>query len=259
MYTTLNNQQIYYQKLGTGKDLILLHGWKQDVSSFHSISEILKQHFTLWLIDLPGFGRSETPKKPFYVKDYAEIIADFIKENKLEKPNLLGHSLGGRVGIKLASEKPEILNKLVLESSAGIKHEHDLLRLAGFAMAKIFNLLIPESLTFKKYLKHKFYKQVGSDYDDVKELKSTFINIINEDLTPDLPKIKNPTLVIGGEFDTAVPPRDQKKMYRKIPNSKLEILDKVSHFPHLENPSKFLYYVIDFLSPSSSQRRLGSN
>lgn len=202
----------------------------------------------MWLIDLPGFGRSENPKKPFYVKDYAEIIADFIKENKLEKPNLLGHSLGGRVGIKLASEKPEILNKLVLESSAGIKHEHDLLRLAGFAMAKIFNLLIPESLTLKKYLKHKFYKQVGSDYDDAKELKSTFINIINEDLTPDLPKIKNQTLVIGGELDTSVPPRDQRKMYRKIPNSKLEILEKVAHFPHLENPQKFLYYVIDFLN-----------
>ena len=248
MYLTLSDQQIYYQKLGKGADLILLHGWKQDVSSFHNISEILKDHFTLWLIDLPGFGRSENPKRPFYVKDYAEIIEEFIKQNKLKNPNLLGHSLGGRVGIKLASQNPEILNKLVLESSAGIKHEHDLLRMASFALAKIFNVLIPDSLSLKKYLKHKFYKQVGSDYDDAKELKSTFVNIINEDLTPDLPKIKTQTLVIGGELDTAVPPRDQKKMYRKIPNSKLEILEKVAHFPHLENPSKFLYYVTDFLS-----------
>lgn len=248
MYTTLKNQQIYFQKLGKGPDLIILHGWKQDVSSFHSISEILKDHFTLWLIDLPGFGRSENPKTPFFVKDYAEIVELFINENKLEKPSLLGHSLGGRIGIKLASGNPEILNKLVLESSAGIKHEHDLLRLVSFAFAKILNLLIPESLTFKKYLKHQFYKQVGSDYDDARELKSTFVNIINEDLTSDLPKIKNQTLVIGGELDTSVPPRDQKKMYRKIPNSKLEILEKVAHFPHLENPSKFLYYVIDFLS-----------
>lgn len=248
MYLTLSDQQIYYQKLGKGADLILLHGWKQDVSSFHNISEILKDHFTLWLIDLPGFGRSENPKRPFYVKDYAEIIEEFIKQNKLKNPNLLGHSLGGRVGIKLASQNPEILNKLVLESSAGIKHEHDLLRMASFALAKIFNVLIPDSLSLKKYLKHKFYKQVGSDYDDAKELKSTFVNIINEDLTPDLPKIKTQTLVIGGELDTAVPPRDQKKMYRKIPDSKLEILDNIAHFPHLENPSKFLYYVTDFLS-----------
>ncbi len=248
MYITLKDQQIYFQKLGKGPDLILLHGWKQDVSTFHNISEILKDHFTLWLIDLPGFGRSENPKKPFYVKDYAEIVEEFIKQNKLKNPNLLGHSLGGRIGIKLASENPELLNKLVLESSTGIKHEHDLLRMASFGLAKIFNALIPDSLSLKKYLKHKFYKKVGSNYDDAKELKSTFVNIINEDLTPDLPKIKTQTLVIGGELDTSVPPRDQKKMYRKIPNSKLEILDKVAHFPHLENPNKFLYFTIDFLS-----------
>lgn len=225
----------------------MLHGWKQDVSTFHSVAEELKENFTLWLIDLPGFGRSENPKRDFKVEDYAEIIKEFIKENKLGKPNLLGHSLGGRVGIKLAAKNPELLNKLILESSAGIKHEHDLLRLTGFALAKIFNLVIPNIGNFKKSLKHKFYKQVGSDYDDAKELKATFVNIINEDLTPDLPKIKTQTLVIGGELDTSVPPRDQKKMYRKIPNSKLEILEKVAHFPHLENPKMFLYYVKDFL------------
>ena len=84
MYAKLNNQSIYFQKLGEGKDLIMLHGWKQDVSTFHNVSEILKQHFTLWLIDLPGFGRSENPKKDFKVQDYAEIIKEFIKEQKLQ-------------------------------------------------------------------------------------------------------------------------------------------------------------------------------
>lgn len=248
MYKLINNQNIYYQTLGEGKDLIMVHGWKQDVSTFHNISEELKKHFTLWLIDLPGFGRSENPKKDFKVEDYADIIKEFIKENKLNKPHLLGHSLGGRVGIKLTSNYPEIIDKLVLESSAGIKHEHDLLRLFSLTFAKLFNLLIPNIGSFKKRLKHKFYKQIGSDYNDAKELKSTFINIINEDLTPDLPKIKNQTFIIGGVNDTSVPPRDQRKMYRKIPFSKLEILDKTAHFPHLENPSKFIYFVTDFLT-----------
>lgn len=248
MYITVNNQCIYYQKLGTGKDLIMLHGWKQDVSTFHNVSEELKKHFTLWLIDLPGFGRSENPKVDFQVEDYANIIQEFIKENKLNKPHLLGHSLGGRIGIKLTSKNSEIINKLVLESSAGIKHEHDFLRLLSLLLAKTFNTLIPNIGNFKNNLKRKFYKQIGSDYNDAKELKKTFVNIINEDLTPDLSKIKNKTLIIGGQNDTSVPTRDQKKMYRKIDYSKLEILDNVAHFPHLENPQKFLYYVIDFLS-----------
>lgn len=247
MYINLNDQEIYYQKLGSGKDLIMLHGWKQDVSTFHNVAEELKKHFTLWLIDLPGFGRSENPKRDFKVEDYAEIVAQFITENKIDRPHLLGHSLGGRIGIKLTSLNPEIIDRLVLESSAGIKHEHDLLRLTGFSLAKIFNLLIPDIGNFKKSLKHRFYRKVGSDYNDARELKTTFVNIINEDLTPDLSKVKNQTLIIGGENDTSVPPRDQRKMYRKIENSKLEILENTAHFPHIENTQKFLYYVVDFL------------
>ena len=82
MYVKINNQEIYYQKLGSGKDLIMLHGWKQDVSTFHNVSEELKKYFSLWLIDLPGFGRSENPKKDFTVEDYSDIIAEFIKINK---------------------------------------------------------------------------------------------------------------------------------------------------------------------------------
>ena len=73
MYTTVNNQQIYYQKIGQGKDLVMLHGWANDVSSFWQVTQELKDDFTVWLIDLPGFGRSENPKKPFTVTDYAKI------------------------------------------------------------------------------------------------------------------------------------------------------------------------------------------
>ena len=121
MYTSVNDQSIYYQKLGSGKDLIMLHGWKQDVSTFHNIAEELKKHFTLWLIDLPGFGRSENPKTEFTVSDYADIVAGFIKQNKLAKPHLLGHSVGGNIAIKFASGNGGLIDKLVLESSSGIR------------------------------------------------------------------------------------------------------------------------------------------
>ena len=65
MYIPLNNHNIYYQRLGQGPDLIMLHGWGNDVSSFWGVTDFLKDDFTLWLIDLPGFGRSDIPKNPF--------------------------------------------------------------------------------------------------------------------------------------------------------------------------------------------------
>ena len=66
--------------------------------------------------------------------------------------------------------------------------------------------------------------------------------------TPDLKKITTQTFIIGGMKDTSIPPRDQRKMYKLIQFSKLEILEKVGHFPHLENPKMFLYFVNDFLN-----------
>lgn len=248
MYVNINNQEIYYQKLGSGPDLIMLHGWKQDVSTFHSVSETLKEHFTLWLIDLPGFGRSENPKTDFKVEDFAQIISGFIKENKLEKPSLLGHSVGGNIAIKFASENGELIDKLVLESSSGIRPKKTLSRKILYLLTKAFKYLIPNVFNIKEKIRHALYWKLESDYLNPGGLKNTLVNILNEDLTRDLPKIKNKTLLIWGAADTQVKVKYAKLMYKKIPSSKLEILENTGHFPHTENPSKFLYYTIDFLS-----------
>lgn len=228
----------------------MLHGWKQDVSTFHNVSEELKKHFTLYLIDLPGFGRSENPKKPFTVSDYSEIIYQLIKQLKLKKPALLGHSHGGRVAIKLASIHPEILGKLILEDAAGIRPKKDLGVYLAYFFAKTFQFLVPNFFNLKNKIRKNFYRRLQSDYLDALDLKKTLINVISEDLSQDLLKIKNETLLIWGENDMNAESSFEfgKKMYALIPYSKIVSLPDVGHFPHTENPQMFLYYVIDFLS-----------
>lgn len=247
MYTVINDQNIYFQKLGKGPDLIMLHGWKQDVSSFHDVAQILKEDFTLYLIDLPGFGRSENPKKPFYVSDYANIVAEFIKENKLEKPNFLGHSVGGNIAIKLASENGDLIDKLVLESSSGIRPKKTFLRHILYLNAKIFKYLIPNFFNLKLKVRRWLYWKLESDYLNAGSLKNTLTNILDEDLTSILSKIKNRTLIIWGENDEQIKSKYGKMIYKLIPNSKFEVLQNTGHFPHVENPQKFLYFVKDFL------------
>lgn len=248
MYTTINNQSIYYQKLGSGKDLIMLHGWKQDVSTFHNVAEELKKHFTLYLIDLPGFGRSENPKIPFFVSDYAEIVKEFIKNQKLKQPSLLGHSVGGNIALKFASENGEFIDKLILESSSGIRPKKTFLKYILYLNAKIFKYLVPNFFNLKLKIRKWLYWRLESDYLNAGSLKNTLTNILNEDLTSDLSKIKNTTLMIWGENDEQVKLQYGRMLYKLIPNSKLVILQNTAHFPHIENPRMFLYYVIDFLS-----------
>lgn len=248
MYITVNNQLIYYQKVGKGKDLILLHGWGQDVSTFWPIIDGLKDNFSLWMIDLPGFGRSELPKKPFKVRDYAETIKDFIEVQKIKKPDLLGHSLGGRVAIKLASHYPNLIDRLVLEDSAGILPKENRLKQFTYLIgAKAVKYLLPNIFGVKDRLRYRVYSSLESDYLQAGEMKETLQHTIKEDLTPDLKKIPQKTLVIWGEHDKTVTVSYGKKMYRLVPNAQLEVIDNAGHFPHLEDSKRFLHYVTDFL------------
>lgn len=248
MYSNISGLKIYYQEAGSGRNLVMLHGWGQDVSTFWGLIPLLKNNFKIYLIDLPGFGRSDLPKKAFTISDYAEVVKEFIKKEKIQDPIILGHSMGGRVAIKLASKSPQIFRKLILEDSAGIKPKKDLIKKAIYPLAKLFHYLIPNSFNLKSKLRHSFYKSVESDYINAGKLKATLMEILAEDLTPDIAKIEQETLLIWGEKDPTEEASLEfgKMMYRIIPNSRIEVFEGVGHSPHLEKPKLFSYYVKDF-------------
>ncbi|MBI2018634.1 alpha/beta hydrolase [Candidatus Daviesbacteria bacterium] len=247
MYITINNQRIYFQKVGTGKNLILLHGWGLDSSTFWPSVDLLKDNLTLWILDLPGFGRSDIPKKAFNTKDYAQIIADFIRKKKISKPTLLGHSFGGKISIRFANLYPNLMDKLILVGSAGLKRDHSFANTIAYPLAKIVHYLIPDIFNIKTIIRKKFYKKIESDYENAGVMKDTLLKTLKEDLTDNLKKVGNETLLIWGDADRAVPLKYGKRMYRLLPNSKLIIMEEQGHFLHVHDPERFANYVKLFL------------
>lgn len=248
MYLKINDLNIYFQKIGKGKNLIMLHGWGQDVSTFWNVVDLLKDKYTIYLIDFPGFGRSDTPQHPYTISDYAEIVREFMLKEKLKKPIILGHSLGGRIAIKLSSRYPELIDKLILESTAGLKPRRDLLKPIFYFSSKFLNYLMPNVFNLKEKIRYKIYSLLESDYLKAGILKPTLTNILKEDLTNDLKKINVETLLIWGEKDPTKEASltNGKRMYQLINNSRIEVFEDVGHFPHLEKPERFAYYVKDF-------------
>lgn len=246
MYCEVEGQNIYFQKVGKGRDLILIHGWGADVSNFWPIVGLLKDSFTLWLLDLPGFGRSDLPKKQFAISDFAKVIAEFIKKNNIKNPVVFGHSYGGKVSIKLASLYPNLINKLILEGASGITPQKSLFQILLFPIAKISHFLLPDLFNTKSKIRAKLYKKLESDYADAGQMKDIFVNTLKEDLTADLEKIQTETLLIWGENDRAVPLTYGKRMYQLVRNSKLITLEDVGHFPHIKWPERVAYFVKDF-------------
>lgn len=247
MYLKVNDLDVYYQNLGSGQDIILLHGWGQDVSTWWGIAEELSKYGKLWMIDLPGFGRSQL-HKAFGNKEYAEVIEEFIDRNKIQKPILVGHSLGGRVVIKMAARARHEYAKIILEDAAGIKPRQDGIKPIIYLGAKIFKYLVPNIGTMKQIWRAKFYNSLEADYVNAGVMKGTLTKLLGEDLRGELSKITIETLIIWGEIDRAVPASDGQLMYREISNSRLEVIDGVGHFPHLEERGRFLNYVEDFVS-----------
>lgn len=232
MYTEVNGLKIYFQKTGRGKNLIMLHGWGQDVSTFWPVVDLLKDKFTLWLIDLPGFGRSDFPKENFSISDYAKTLAEFIKKNKIKNPVILGHSFGGKIAIKIATLYPKLIDKLILEGSAGIKPKYN------FLSSKYHIIL---------WKIRRFLASRKNYYNDSKKTRKLLINALKEDLTEDLKKIEIKTLIIWGEKDKAISIKTGKLIHQLVKNSKLVILPETGHFPHIKSIGQFVYNVKSFL------------
>ena len=190
--------------------------------------------YRLIFIDLPSFGASEQPKKPYTLHDYAETVRIFTKKLELKIHAVIGHSAGARVAIKLAAEHPDLFKKLVLIASGGNRPAFITLKAALAKIAKPF--FIPR---FMAPLRAIIYKTLGADdYLATPELTATFVNIINENLDSLFPRIKNDTLIIWGDVDTTAPLAYGKRMARLIPNASLKIIKGAGHYCVSEQPEK---------------------
>ncbi len=246
----INNLLINYYEFckGDKQNVIFLHGWRSQSLVWQQIADRLKSEgYTIYALDLPGFGSSAAPDSAYTVGDYKEIVRCFIDKLELTNNIVVGHSFGGRVGIKLAAENPDLVQKLILVDSAGLRLEdeirsNNLKKVIAKAVKPVFGLKIMSGL--KSYI----YKKIGSeDYLATPSLRETYVNVINEDLRPFLPMIKASTLIIWGDKDTDTPLEYADIMHKEIAQSRLEILEGAGHFSFVDCPDKFTDLLNNFI------------
>jgi len=234
-----------------GRKIAILHGWESKIERWQPLkSELEKAGFAVFLPQLPGFGQAEPPKVPWSVADYAQ----WVKERLPKEYFLVGHSFGGRIAIKLASQNPAGLRKLILIDSAGIKPKKTLKYFIFWLLAKIGKLffLIPPFLFWRNFARRVLYKLAGErDYYQAKGvMRETMKKVISEDLKGDLRKIKVPTLILWGKEDSQTPLSDGELMNHLIPNSSFLVFPHADHSLPLKLPEKVDLAIIKFLKTS---------
>ncbi len=237
MFYNYNRTKIHYRfnSRKKGEVLVLLHGWQGDINSFKALEGLRKRYNTLEL-SFPPFGKSDEPVN-WNVFSYANMVISLCEHLNIKKAHFLGHSFGGRIAILIAIIQKELVDKLILVDSAGVKPRRRIsyyLNNIRYKFRKGFGLSI---------------EQFGSsDYKNLSpNMKRVFASIVSTHLEEYASMIKQNTLIVYGNEDKETPIYMAKRLNKLIKNSTLVILEDCSHFCYLEKPYEFCNLADEFV------------
>ena len=230
---------INYIQYGEGKDIVLLHGWGQNIEMMKPLGDPLSNEYKITIIDFPGFGESEEPKTAWTIDDYSEMLGEIIKKLNIKKPILMGHSFGGRVAIRYSANNK--IEKLVLFGSPCIRKQQPLsLKTKVLKKLKTLPGLDGIGEKMKKYIGSRDYKAASP------MMRQILVNTVNEDLSEYAKKIEEPTLLIWGDNDTEEPVEEARELEKIMIDAGLVVLPG-SHYAYLENLHQVINIINTFL------------
>lgn len=237
----INGQNINYLDYGNKKKdtMVFLHGWGQNIEMMKMLADPFQKDHRIIIVDFPGFGLSEEPKTVMNVSDYTKIIEELLKKLNVKNPILIGHSFGGRVSVKFASRND--VKKVILLSPALRGHDKKGLKtkvLKGLKKVPGINKLEGWA---KDHIGSRDYKAASP------VMKKVLVETVNEDLSEDAKKIKAPTILIYGDYDSEVPAEDTKEYERLIPDCGLILYEGCTHYAYLERLDQTINIINNFV------------
>lgn len=264
----------YVKVTGNGPALVLLHGWGLHGGIWETILPQLEQHFTIYNVDLPGFGHSAVHNGEYTLDYLVDSVASILPLQTSEQPcYVLGWSLGGLIATALALNYPEKISKLITVASnpcfvAGDNWQYGM-------QAKVLE-------SFMGYLKEDYegtlirflsIQTMGSltQKEDIKRLKETVfihgqpspkalaggLQILHDiDLVERLSEIKLPVLRLYGRLDSLVPVSVAADVALHITHSQSITYRRAAHAPFLSASDDFVGDVTQFLLGEQNNRKI---
>lgn len=238
MRITIKDVNVNYIQYGEGKDILLLHGWGQNIEMMKPLGDNFSDKYRITILDLPGFGNSSEPSSPWTMSDYSNMLEEFVEKVGITKPIVIGHSFGGRLAIRYSANNP--IEKLVLFGAPCIRLQEKLPLSVRFLKAlKKLPLMNEFGEYMKQYIGSRDYKAASPI------MRQTLVDVVNEDLSSYAKKIEEPTLLIWGENDTEAPVSDAKELERIMIDGALIVIPG-THYAYLENLGRVVEILKNF-------------
>jgi pimeloyl-ACP methyl ester carboxylesterase len=268
----LHGHRVRFHRSGDGPLLVLLHGIASTADTWAPVATGLAANHTVLAPDLLGHGASAKPRGDYSLGAYASGVRDLITALGHERATVVGHSLGGGIAMQFAYQFPERVERLVLISSGGLGREvHPILRASTLPGSEIVLALLG-----RRWLRTtggavgatlgRLGLRAGEDLAGVAaglaslgdaDARGAFVHTARAAIDPGGQRVSAtdrlylaahlPTLIVWGERDPIIPAAHGEAAHAAIPGSRLEIFAGAGHFPHREQPVRFVSLVEDFV------------
>ncbi|EIJ79355.1 alpha/beta hydrolase fold protein [Bacillus methanolicus PB1] len=272
MKYVLNGVHYHVDTFGDGFPLILLHGFTGDSSTWNPFCKSWSSHSRLIMIDIIGHGKTESPEESnrYHILSAADDLLSLIEQLGIEKADILGYSMGGRLALTFAVRYPHRVRKLILESSSpGLILEEERQerriqdeKLSSFILEKGIEPFISYWENIPLFRSQQTLPKSVRDRLREQRLKNSKIGLANSLIGmgtgsqpswwDELEYLPHETLLVTGSFDQKFC-GIAKKMKIKIKNCRWININGCGHAIHVEEPKKFDTIVSEFLTHSIGQ------
>lgn len=269
---------VFYKKAGDGPPLLLIHGIGAGCSSYEykQIWQPLSEQYTVYAIDLLGFGKSDKPALKYTAETFIQLIDDFCRQvigvgDGRGEADVIADSLSAAYVIALSQRDPSIFRRLVLIAPTGIEELAAPPNPASPAVrgvlgspvlgTSVYNL-ISSRAGIRQYLRTKIYANPDLVTADVVDtyytsahqpggenvLPAFLSGYLNINVADSFPGVVDLPLLVWGRKSVQVPVGNAEGFLQRNPNAKLEVIEDAGMLPHVEQPEAFLAAVRPFLA-----------
>lgn len=251
--------KLFYRQSGQGTPLIILHGLFGSSDNWYTLAKVFAESFTLYLVDQRNHGQSPHSAE-FDYKLLTEDLKEFIREHSIQKPVILGHSMGGKAAMNFAVKYPEQLGKLIVvdivPKAYPIHHDAILdglkaIPIAGLASRndadKILSDYAPEPAV-RQFLLKNLSRKNGGGFEWKINLEAIDRNI--EQMGVGMiysGKYDGPSLFVKGKKSNYYSDNDEALIKTIFPKAEFATLD-TGHWVQAENPDEFSKLVLNYLA-----------